>query len=221
MSASTTRRLTSDDELLGMRLAHRVMRRDAARLSRVADEVVTDSSRFDQTRYAALAAYIRLFAASIHHHHKVEDEALWPLIKSSAGPHVDLSELSEDHQALDPILDELATHSVKLPEHRAVVGFARALHQLREVLDEHIDDEERTVFPLVTGYVSAEAWRRFEKHAQRGGRMDFDLTRAFAVMTPDEAARTNADIPLLLRGIVRVLSRRQSRRERAVFDSAD
>ncbi|WP_037177232.1 hemerythrin domain-containing protein [Rhodococcus sp. UNC363MFTsu5.1] len=217
MSSPTTHRPTSDEDLLGMRLAHRVMRRDAARLARVADELVADPSGFDARRRGALAAYLDLFLASIHHHHTVEDEALWPLIVASAGPHTDLTELTDDHRALDPLLDEIRGHAHAGPDHAAAVGLAASLRQLRDLLDEHIEDEERTVFPLVTGFVPADAWARFEQHAQRGGRMGFELTRAFAVMTPDELAWVRGRVPMVVRGIVFACGGRQRRRERLVF----
>ncbi|AQA21714.1 hemerythrin HHE cation binding domain protein [Rhodococcus sp. MTM3W5.2] len=217
MPTSITAPLTSDDDLLGMRLAHRVMRRDAAWLVRVADELDTNPSAFDRRRCAAVASYVELFATSIHHHHTVEDDVLWPLIVGAAGAHVDLTELTDDHQALDPTLEDLRRHAQCLPDPDAVAGFCRASRQLRDQLDEHIDEEERTVFPLITTYLRADAWECFEEGARRGGRMDFDLTRALAVVTPAEASRVRRAIPIALRGVVFALSCKQRRRERAAF----
>ncbi len=216
-SASLTPRLTTDDDLLGMRLAHRVILRDVTRLRELADRMLADPSSFDRARYAATADYVGLFVASLYHHHNVEDLALWPLITASAGPHVDFTELTDDHDELDPLLDELGEFTRGLPDPAAVAGFARTLRTLSEHLHEHIADEERTVFPLITGHVSADAWQRFEKDAQRGGRADFDLTRFFAVMTEDETERVRRELPLPVRLMVAVFSRRQRRRERAVF----
>lgn len=213
-------RLTTDEELLGMRLAHRVIVHDLARLSRLADEMVADRSRFDHARCAAISGYVSLFAASLHHHHNVEDFSLWPLITESAGPHVDFTELTDDHDEIDPLLDDLVRSAGALPQKTAIAEFAQTVRRLRAMLDEHIADEERTVFPLITGYVSAESWQTFEKGAQRGARMDFDLTRVFAVMTPEEAERARKELPFFLRALVSVLARKQRRRERAVFGAA-
>ena len=47
--------------------------------------------------------------------------------------------------------------------------------------------------------------------------MDFDLTRALAVVTPAEASRVRQAIPIVLRAVVFALSRKQRRRERAAF----
>lgn len=220
-SASLTPRLTTDDELLGMRLAHRVILRDVTRLSELADRMLADPSSFDRARYAATADYVGLFVASLHHHHNVEDLALWPLITASAGPHVDFTELTDDHDELDPLLDELGEFTRGLPEPAAVAGFARTFRILSDLLHEHIADEERSVFPLITGHVPSEAWQRFEKDAQRGGRADFDLTRFFAVMTEEETARVRGELPLAVRLMAAVFSRRQRRRERAVFGRPD
>lgn len=214
---TTAPRLTTDEELFGMRLAHRVILHDLARISRLSDEMVADPSRFDRARCAAISDYVALFATSLHHHHTVEDLALWPLITESAGPHVDFTELTGDHDELDPLLDNLVRLATELPGKTALAEFAQTVRRLRELLDEHIDDEERTVFPLITGYVSADAWQSFEKEAQRGGRADFDLTRAFAAMTAEETARARKQLPFLLLVLVSVLARKQRRRERAVF----
>ena len=216
-STSLTPRLTNDDDLLGMRLAHRVILRDVTRLRELADRMLADPSNFDRARYAATADYVGLFVTSLHHHHHVEDLTLWPLITASAGPHVDFTELIDDHDELDPLLDELGEFTRALPEPAAVAGFARTLRTLSDLLHEHIADEERSVFPLITGYVSVDAWQRFEKDAQRGGRVDFDLTRFFAVMTEEETERARRELPLPVRVMVAVFSRRQRRRERAVF----
>jgi hemerythrin-like domain-containing protein len=215
--ATLAPRLTTDEELLGMRLAHRVILHDVARLSRLADEMVAHPSRFDRSRYTAISRYISLFAASLHHHHTVEDLSLWPLITESAGPHVDFTELTDDHDELDPLLDDLVRAAGELPGTTAVAEFARTIRRLRTLLDEHIADEEHTVFPLITGHVPADAWQIFEKGAQRGGRADFDLTRVFAVMTAEETGRARKELPFYLRALVSVLARTQRRRERAVF----
>jgi hypothetical protein len=47
--------------------------------------------------------------------------------------------------------------------------------------------------------------------------MGFELTRAFAVMTPDEAAWVRGKIPIVVRGIVFACGGSQRRRERLVF----
>ncbi|WP_068154766.1 hemerythrin domain-containing protein [Rhodococcus phenolicus] len=216
-SATKAPRLTTDDELLGMRLAHRVIRHDIDRLSRLADEMLADPSRFDRARYAAISDYVGLFTTSLHHHHTIEDLSLWPLITESAGPDVDFTALTDDHDELDPLLDDLVRLAGELPGQTAVAGFARTVRRLRKLLDKHLDDEERAVFPLITGYVTVDRWQQFEKEAQRSGRADFDLTRFVAVMTAEESEKARGEMPLFLRAVVSVLSRKQRRRERRTF----
>ncbi len=58
-------------------------------------------------RARAVARYVNLLCDSVHHHHTTEDQILWPVIEASAGGSVDLTELTEDHAALDPRLDRL------------------------------------------------------------------------------------------------------------------
>lgn len=219
--------LTGATDLLGMRLIHRVMRHDAARLAQVADRALHHPAEFDDTRFAAIADYLTMYVSSVNHHHEVEDESLFPLIKDTAGPHVDMSELTEDHHALVALLDSLEGYAGEMrarkneaggqpPEH-ARRGLAQTLAELRDLLDEHIAEEEAQLFPIITAHVPARRWQKFEAAARRGGRMDFDLTRMAAAIRPEEQGQARATLPLPARILVAILAPRQRRRERAVF----
>lgn len=207
--------LTGNIDLLGMRLIHRVMRRDAARLADVASRALSHPEEFGDARYAAIADYLQLYVASVNHHHQVEDDSLFPLIKDTAGPHVDMSELTEDHHALVALLEQLEAQAADLPAETR--GLAQTLSELRDLLDEHIEEEEAKLFPIITAHVPARRWRKFEAAARRGGQMDFDLTRMVAALLPEEQSQARATLPLPARVLVAILSPRQRRRERAVF----
>ena len=77
-------------DVLGMRLAHRAMLSDASRLTDLAERLAATPAT-GQRRADAVARYVYDFADSVHHHHSVEDDVLWPVLAASAGPHVDLT----------------------------------------------------------------------------------------------------------------------------------
>lgn len=161
MNGTTT--LTTDDELLGIRLMHRAMRTDLHRLATTAAELARDDCP-SLRRITALSDYLLLLATSIDTHHRIEDDELWPLLHTAVGPHIDLSELADDHAALESLLEELTAdaHDLKAGGSGALTRVSGTLAQLRDMLDEHIDDEERTVFPLITGHVSSAQWSRVD-----------------------------------------------------------
>ncbi|GAT01677.1 uncharacterized protein RMCFA_1789 [Mycolicibacterium fortuitum subsp. acetamidolyticum] len=208
-------------DLLGITLAHRAMLADLLRLGELA-EAVRDRDVICTAGHArAISRYVELLCDSIHHHHTTEDAVLWPVIQASAGDHVDLSELIDDHAALDPRLEQLraraAAFRLSMGDRHIAGLMAIELAELAALLTEHINDEEMEVFPLITEHVSVADWATVERAARDGSRMSFDGPRSVAVMTDDERAllaqQTGIGLRILLAGLM-VLHRR---RERAVF----
>lgn len=208
-----TQKITSDADLLGIRLAHRAMRRDASRLVALCTGLGDGTESPDAKQVAAISEYVHLFADSIHHHHTTEDDVLWPKVVASVGPHIDLSDLTEDHEALDPLLDELRAAADGLPD--SLPRLTAALVQLKYELDEHIEDEERTIFPLITEHLPLAEWEAVENAARTGGKVDFELPRAFDVLTPEELVRLKKEGGMMLRVMIPFLRRKYRRRERA------
>ena len=212
-------------DVLGMRLAHRAMLRDAGRLTtlagRLADGLLPSARPPDGERRAgAVARYVRDWADSVHHHHVAEDEVLWPVLLTSAGPHVDLSELGDDHRALDPMLARLRTAADAFAAHPAeerAAALAGELAELRDALTEHVAEEEAQVFPLVRAHVSVRDWAEVERRVRRRARLSFELPRVVVVVTPQEWPAVAARAGLPLRLAMAVLGPSFRRRERAVF----
>ena len=203
-------------DVLGMRLAHRVLLHDACRLTSLAEQVAAGHATVDDRRAAAVAAYVRDWADSVHAHHSAEDELLWPVLAASAGPHVDLSELSDDHAALDPALDRLrvaADAYAARPDEDAATALAVELAEVRDALVEHLREEEAVVLPTIERWVSVRDWRSVEARIARRARRTFELPRAHGVLSPDE--RRHAGVGLRLAMVV--LGPGFRRRERLVF----
>ena len=209
-------------DVLGMRLAHRIMLRDARRLTDLAEGLAAGTVRPDARRTRAIAAYVRDWGHSVHHHHSVEDEILWPVLVESAGPHVDLSELSDDHAALDPMLDRLRAavdgYDAR-PGEDTATALALALADLRDTLTEHIGEEEAAVFPVIERYVSVRDWDEVEKRIRKRAKVSFELPRVIGAITPEEWPAVADRAGLALRVVIAFLGPPFRRRERAVFGS--
>jgi iron-sulfur cluster repair protein YtfE (RIC family) len=212
---------TQTPDLIGIRLAHRMMRRDLHRLTEVAERVAGGEPCPDR-RAAALVRWVGYVGQEIHHHHTVEDEALLPLLATRAGAEVDLAELGNDHRALDPLLDAIraaaATFAAGADRRAAAARLGTALARVRDELDEHIEDEERTMFPLILRHLSVDEWAKVEKRARRGGLpMSFVLPRFMDVVEPVELAENTKTAGPVLTALLAVVRPRYRRRERLVF----
>ncbi|MEV0155528.1 hemerythrin domain-containing protein [Micromonospora sp. NPDC050686] len=225
----STTNTETEPNLVGFRINHRTMRADTRRLADLADRVAAGQITYDLRRAKALRTYVRLLCDGIHHHHRMEDEVLWPVLERSAAAEIDLRELSDDHASLDPVLDEaraavdelaavLAAGSPAEGRARAAAGrLAAVLAQLRDVLDEHIEEEERLIFPVIQRYVSAADWDAVERAVRKGGALRFELPRIERYARPDELAELKRMAGPVLRLMLAALRPGFRRREARVF----
>ncbi|WP_067179953.1 hemerythrin domain-containing protein [Microtetraspora niveoalba] len=197
--------------VLGFRITHRAMRGDTRRLAELTREIAEGRQRCDARRAAAIRDYVVRLCDGIHHHHSVEDASLWPLLVRSAGAEVDLGDLIEDHSALDPILDEI----------RAVAGeparAAAPLARLADLLDEHIEEEERMIFPIIERHVSVADWNAVEEEARKGGSIRFELPRIEQYALPSELAELRRMAGPVLVMLLAMLRGGHRRRQRLIF----
>jgi iron-sulfur cluster repair protein YtfE (RIC family) len=144
-------------DLTDYRVVHRAMTVDLVRLRRAAAELV---DRPDPARMAALRRHLRGVVSEIESHHQVEDDHVWPVLIALAGRQIALTSLTDDHGRLDPLLrraTELAARAQADPELVAVLA------ELAELLAQHVADEERDVFPLITALVRPADYRRLQR----------------------------------------------------------
>lgn len=210
-----------EPDLLGITVAHRAMLADLRRLIDLAIAVRDRDVICTPGRARAISRYVELLCESIHHHHSTEDTVLWPVIQASVGSHLDLSELTEDHAALDPRLDQLraraAAFRLSMGDRHIAALMVIELAELSALLTEHIEEEEHDVFPLITEHVSVADWTAVEATARAGGRLWFEGPRAVAVMTDDERAQLVGHGGIGLRIVLAIVAMRYRRLDRAVF----
>lgn len=217
---SDIRRLTVDTpDLTGIRIIHRAMRGDLHRLRTLADDLDAGRQRADAARAAAIARFAEEICAAIHHHHSREDEIVWPVIERSAGAAVDLADLSDDHSELDPLLERVRVSARAFADGRGAAGLAAATRTLSELIDEHIEEEERRIFPVIEKYVSASDWKAMEKSLRGGGDPRFELAWVDRYASPEEMAHIRKLAGPILSLMLTLVRPGHRRRQRLIFGS--
>ncbi|GLX96069.1 hemerythrin domain-containing protein [Herbidospora sp. NBRC 101105] len=200
-------------DLTGLRIIHRAMRGDLHRLVALTEHLTATTP----TRAKAIAHFVGRVTHTIHQHHTREDEIVWPLIERSAGAAADLADLTEDHSLLDPLLNEAEAAADAF----AAGGDAKPLHlalkRLSELLDEHIEEEERRIFPVVLQYVTEKDWADTETRIRKGADIRFDLCWIGQYATPEEMARIRRMGGPVVALMVALLRPGHRRRQRLIF----
>jgi hemerythrin-like domain-containing protein len=156
----------------GMYVAHFGFRRTL-------DDVVAGVRGTPSDRVAAwraMAAYWDGFAAVLHHHHDIEDVAIWPALLrhadalGNAGDRATLEAMEQEHSVIDPALAashagfaEMVAHPCE--DHRHALDVR--VTALREALDRHLEHEETGALPLLQATMTAEEWAASEEYAGR------------------------------------------------------
>jgi hemerythrin-like domain-containing protein len=146
----------------GMAWVHQVYRREFHLLS----SLVRGVADGDTERSALVAEHITDITNSLHEHHVAEDELLWPLLLERATPAADVvHRMEKQHEALHTLLAELDELT---PRWRATAAeadrdvLAELVSRTSAVIDEHLQDEEAHVMPLIEQHVSQQEWLAFE-----------------------------------------------------------
>lgn len=205
-------------------VAHRAMQRGAHDLASLAEHLRAGRDRLTRDRARALATYVSMFCDDVHLHHHGEDTIGWPIIAASAGDHVDLAPLSADHDQLDPMLDDLRTAAQRLRDDQrdpeALQTLAVQAVALRDMLDEHIGEEERDVFPIIREYVSAQDLARWEQAVMADypkGNLWFLIPWSVQAIPAADVPATLARTPLPFRIAYRLFRGRYERLNRRLF----
>jgi hemerythrin-like domain-containing protein len=194
---------------------HRVFRREL----RQGADLVQQAPAGDLRRAAQIADHLELVVSVLHHHHRAEDECLWPLLLERATMRADLvHRMESQHEGL---AQHLAKVEMLLAQWRstaaASVGteLSSTLRQLNKVVVEHLDEEERSVLPIVEECLTVAEWAKVGETAVEGT----PVSQRFTVMglLLEEASPAEAEIflrmmPAIARLIWKVSARRASAR---------
>ena len=141
-------------DLTVMHALHDAFRRDLETLTRAAAVLGDDPDAQER-----LSLGWTVLAEQLHHHHTVEDEQLWPLVRRSWQRSPDalqvLDAMEDEHELVDPALAAVGA------DVRRGVSPAGSLERLDAVVREHLAHEEREAMPLIARAVSPADWDAF------------------------------------------------------------
>ncbi|MCE7002609.1 hemerythrin domain-containing protein [Kibdelosporangium philippinense] len=152
-----------------MVVVHKMFRREFALLP----GLVCDVTDGDRDRAKLVGDHLAALLRGLHHHHTGEDELLWPklldrvstldteLVQRMEGQHEAVSGLIERIDALLPRWQLDADR--ELASELAVL-----LSDVSHRLNEHLDDEERHVLPLVSVFITEAEWKALGDHGKSG-----------------------------------------------------
>jgi hypothetical protein len=123
----------------------------------------------DAQRARYLADYLGEVLWLLHAHHAGEDELLFPLLSERAPEERELfSRMEAQHAALLSGLQTVESAAEQFGRSGSPVdgqALASACKSLREVLVEHLDQEEQDVLPIAARCVSPPEWGALPAHA--------------------------------------------------------
>jgi iron-sulfur cluster repair protein YtfE (RIC family) len=139
-----------------MLAAHDAFRRDLDRLVAAADAGVGS----DPT----VRAGWQMFQDQLELHHRAEDDALWPMMRTRLADRPDdlalLDAMEAEHDRIDPLLDAVDS---ALDTPGPGPGLREAAENLSAALRAHLEHEERDTLPLIT----PEEWKSFTAHIRK------------------------------------------------------
>ena len=156
----------------GMYFMHHALRRDLARF----ESAVRATPIGAADTWKALAQRWSRFGTILHHHHSVEDDALWPVLTAHARRLGDeaaltmLADMEAEHGVIDPTLTAVTAGFASMREHPcADHRNALDVHvtAARAALLEHLAHEETEALPFLQRVVTVEENAAFEAAAKK------------------------------------------------------
>lgn len=209
----------------GMYLIHHAFRRD---LDRFRDAVRLTPVE-DHDSWQALARRWERLAGILHHHHTVEDDHIWPLVRrrveerSEPGGLAVLQAMEDEHEVIDPALEACGRGLAAMAESPSEdQRNALDVHvsTTRTLLLEHLRHEETEALPLLQRTLTAEDFAATEAAAQKAYPV---RTLAFLVpwvadgVPPDLIHQTLGEAGPAYHLLLRLCRPRYARAERRAF----
>ena len=209
----------------GMYVMHHAFRRDL--------EAFVSAIRATPVREAAVWTALEhrwdRFAEILHHHHEVEDTAVWPVLVAHAeasGAAEDLATLEAmeaEHAVVDPALEACRVGFTEMRQHPCA-DHRNALDvrvtAFREALLDHMRHEECEALPLLQRTMTPQEFETAEKHSRRSypARLIPFLVAWALLGLPDEGRRRILETAGPAYRLVDLLTRRRfARREQSAF----
>jgi hemerythrin-like domain-containing protein len=188
---------------------HDMLRREFALLP----GLVAGVTAGDHDRAQIVGGHIEALMTVLHHHHRSEDEFVWPLLLNRCAESEALVGLMEDQHERVATLGHQIDEALSVWRHNATVESRGALvdilNRLTPPLTEHLSDEENRVVPLMEQHLTADEWNEMVAK----GAADADpeqLPLGFGMLMyeadPEIIDRTIASMPADARPVIRQLA---------------
>lgn len=182
-------------DLSGFLMAHRAMRQEFGLLAE------TGRLPLDGRRAQLWDEQVAMVLETLHHHHTAEDDTIWPWLRDRVPAAVaDLDLLEAEHEQIDPVIRTAGDESLPRPVR------AEALQRLHELVNAHLDREERVAVPLIPQHVTVPEWDALgERMLAETSRRRLPLVFGWMASASDEAQRRAAlqGVPLMARVLFR------------------
>ncbi|MGY1604035.1 hemerythrin domain-containing protein [Geodermatophilus sp. SYSU D00815] len=219
--AATSRTEPATPDLTGFTLVHRALRSGTRMLAEAVDGIARDEA-CDRQRQRGITEFAQAVLGEVGAHLVHEDAALWPLTVVSADDWADLAPLTAHHVALERLLARAWSALpvfARCPSSGAPL-LAPVLHELADLVEEHLAAEEALVFPLLRTQVSGAALARTTDRLRADtslGRLLFVVPWVVDQCHPAELAQVLADADPRTRLVLRLGQQRYARRRDAVL----
>jgi hypothetical protein len=206
---------------------HRKMRIDTRRFARAVETATVDDRR---GRLGPLSRWAKGFAFELDEHHFVEDTYFFPeLSERIPSARATLDELDADHRVVDDISSRWTEVAARLADASTPFESAKAealemAVGVRDLLQRHLDIEDRDILPLYWRNYTADEFDRVYQRAVKGGKkkgISFVVPWNVLCLEPADQTTLIELAPAPLK-IVWWLTRRRFRQlEAAAFDGID
>jgi hypothetical protein len=130
--------------------------------------LVGDVAAGDHRRAGVVGAHIDFMITALHYHHHAEDTVVWPRLSARIpGRSAEISRMEDAHRAIDDTSERVRATAVqwaKGGDRRLAGELAPLVEEFAGRVDEHFDDEERDVVPLIAEHLTPKEWRKFLAH---------------------------------------------------------
>lgn len=189
-----TARAPADPEpdLCPLLVTHRAIGRDLARLAARLGQIAVGGA--GPAADAAAGCYAAALLTQIRAHHEHEDRVLWPMVAVTAGECVDLAPLTDDHYTIEAEIARAGSvlAAFRRPGREQAAALRRSVSGLRDMLDDHIADEEGQIVPVMRRYLPARAYEWAQRRAWRNASpasLAFRASWLARFATPGEQSR--------------------------------
>ncbi len=210
-------------DLAGYRGIHQTLR--AANDQLVAGLQALPPTTARPTTAKALQRWFAGYRGELLGHHEIEDDLLFPALAERVPAFADYAaDLGVDHHRTDELLDAITADLDRLVAGTSWVEARMAAiadaTELRDLLDRHLDGEDRDILPMFERHFGAEEWDRLDEAALASVPVRqalFTVPWFMATAAPEDAARTYSVAPLPLKVVWRLTRRRYARLEAVAF----